>query len=215
MERYFLIGPKKSSNTTAYKLLIVMPGGDGSADFNPFVRRIWKSALPDNYIVAELVAPRWSPTQFDQLVWPTKKMPYPGAKFSTEDFIRAVVQDVSKKYKVDEDKIFSLSWSSGGPAAYAAALSHGPIRGSLVAMSVFHPEALPPLSEAAGQSFFILHSAGDQLIPLSQAQDAADELQKAGAKTKLVTYSGGHGWAGFDVFGTIREGVLWLEKPSG
>ena len=43
-----------------FKLLLVLPGGDGSADFNPFVRRIHKNALDGSYVVAELVAPAWS-----------------------------------------------------------------------------------------------------------------------------------------------------------
>jgi len=214
MKRYFLIGPNKAPQPAeGYKLLLVMPGGDGSADFNAFVRRISKFALPDGYVVAELVAPKWSDGQFEQLVWPTHKQRFIGMKFSTEDFVEAVVADVSKKVKVDPSKVFTLSWSSGGPAAYAVGLSHGSVKGSFIAMSIFHPDQLPPLFEAKGLPFYILHSPDDRLIPIAQAQSAADELKKAGGITKIVSYDGGHGWHG-DIFGSIRQGVAWLEAPK-
>lgn len=214
MKRYFLINsPSNPQPADGYKLLLVMPGGDGSADFNPFVRRISKFALPPGYVIAELVAPKWSDSQFNQLVWPTHKQRFVGMKFSTEDFVEAVVADVSKKVKIDPSKVFTLSWSSGGPAAYAAALAHGSVKGSFIAMSVFHPNELPPLFEAKGFPFYILHSPDDKLIPIAQAQAAADELKKAGATTKIVEYAGGHGWHG-DVFGSIRQGVSWLESPK-
>jgi predicted esterase len=43
------------------------------------------------------------------------------------------------------------------------------------------------------------------------AEQAEKELKTAGAEVKLVEYEGGHGWRG-DVFGAIRDGILWLEK---
>jgi hypothetical protein len=57
-KRYFLIGPRKDAKPpkTGFKLAIIMPGGPGSADFHPFVRRIWKHALPEDYIAAQPVA---------------------------------------------------------------------------------------------------------------------------------------------------------------
>jgi len=40
------------------------------------------------------------------------------------------------------------------------------------------------------------------------AQDARKSLRKHKARTRLVTYPGGHG----NVFGNIRQGIEWLEK---
>ena len=87
------------------------------------------------------------------------------------------------------------------------------ITGTFVAMSVFHPEALPPLSAAKGHPYFIYHSPQD-FIPITQAETARDALQKAGAIVKLETYEGGHGWRG-NVFGDIRKGIDWLEEQTG
>ena len=57
-KRYFLIGAKDARPPEAgYGLLIVLPGGDGSADFQPFIRRMHKNALNPGWLVAEAVAP--------------------------------------------------------------------------------------------------------------------------------------------------------------
>src|SRR5262245_21297141 len=64
-KRYFLIGPNEGAKAPkdGFKLLIIMPGGDGSAEFNAFVKRIYKNALPPGYIVAEPVAFKWTAKQ--------------------------------------------------------------------------------------------------------------------------------------------------------
>ena len=52
---YFLIGA--NGKTEPRPLLLVLPGGDGSEEFNPFIKRIWKNAVP-GFVVAQLVAVR-------------------------------------------------------------------------------------------------------------------------------------------------------------
>jgi poly(3-hydroxybutyrate) depolymerase len=89
----------------------------------------------------------------NQIVWPTAKDTEPKQKFKTEQFIEAVVKDVKAKQKIDENKVFALGWSSGGPAVYASALQKdSPLAGAFVAMSVFVPAKLPPLVNAKGRN---------------------------------------------------------------
>jgi predicted esterase len=214
-KRFFLIGPMRESKSPVegYRILLVLPGGDGSAEFNPFVRRILKNGLPDSYIIAQLVAPAWS-TDPNRIVWPTKTNPGNAAKFTTEEFIGSVLSEVRKTVKIDPRFVFSLGWSSGGPPCYAASLDSGlGIIGSYIAMSVFKPETLPKMERAAGHAYYILHSPQD-FIPISMAERARDTLRSNGARTELKTYSGGHGWHG-DVYGNIRTGIEWLEKNAG
>ncbi|HTU91787.1 MAG TPA: hypothetical protein VMF69_17020 [Gemmataceae bacterium] len=211
-KRYFLIGPKKDAKPPAegYRLLIVMPGGDGSADFHPFVKRIYKNALSDRYLAAQPIAVKWTADQ--EIVWPTKTNPVDKMKFSTEEFIDAVIEDAVKKHKIDRSRIFSLSWSSSGPAAYAASLRNkSSIKGSFIAMSVFNPRFLPPLKEAKGHAYYLYHSQQDRICPYRMAEQAKTRLTENGAKVRLETYEGGHGWRG-NVYKDIRQGVDWLEK---
>jgi predicted esterase len=212
-QHYWLIRKAGSTNPPAagYRLLLVLPGGDGGPDFRPFVQRICKNALPDNFLVAQLIAPKWDAAQWEQLVWPTEKNRYPAARFTTEEFIAAVVKEVQGQHPVASNGVFTLSWSSSGPAAYAASLdARCQVAGSFVAMSVFKPEQLPDLGAARGRSYYLYQSPKD-FIPFRMVEDARDRLTANDARVRLQTYEGGHGWHG-DVYGAIRTGIAWLEE---
>jgi predicted esterase len=212
---YYLIAADGKLQTPArgYKLLIVLPGGDGSADFLPFVQNIYKNALSDEYLLVQLIAPKWNERQ--GIVWPTARDKLPGQKASVEQFVKAAVEYVRKRTRIDDRHVYTLSWSSGGPAAYAASLSKDtPVTGSFVAMSVFKPEQLPGLKRLAKeQRYYIFHSPDDQVCPYRMAVSARDTLRKAEANVEFVEYDGGHGWHG-DVFGNLRKGIDWLESQA-
>jgi predicted esterase len=190
----------------------VLAGGDGSEGSHPFVKRIYKRGLPAVYLVAQPVAVKWTAEQ--RIVWPREGGTVSGMRFSTEEFVEAVIADVRKRYEIDRRYVFTLSWSSGGPAAYAVSL--GPdsaVTGSYVAMSVFNRRHLPPLARAKGHCYYIEHSPDDRTCPFGMARRAKEELSKNGAKVTLSTYQGGHGWRG-DVYGRIRKGTTWLEANT-
>jgi predicted esterase len=214
-KRYFLIGGGKAAPPAGgYRLLIVLPGGDGSADFHPFIRRIYKNALKDRWLIAQAVAPRWDDAQFDRVVWPTASLPHPSARFTTEDFVRAIAADVRTRETIDPRRIFLLGWSSGGPPCYATATRpDSGIAGAFIAMSVFHPEGLPTIEAARGRAFYLLQSPEDRVTPMRFAEAAERALQAAGAEVRLRRYDGGHGWHG-DVWSMIRDGVTWLDRQA-
>jgi poly(3-hydroxybutyrate) depolymerase len=168
-KRYFLIDPPREAKAPkkGYGLIVVMPGGSGSADFHSFVKRIYKNAIPEGYVLAQPVAVKWSQDQ--EIVWPTSKNRVEGMKFSTEEFVEAVIEDVGDKYKLDPERAFTLTWSSSGPAAYALSLNSDKITGSFIAMSVFKPGQLPPLEKAKGRAYFLYHSPDDRACPFRMA----------------------------------------------
>jgi len=209
---YFFIGPKKDVKVPekGYGLLIVLTGGDGGRDFLPFVKRIYKNALGDDWVAAQPIAPAWDRSK--EIVWPLRATRGRGPVAATEDVVADVIADAAKRVKVDPARIYLLTWSSGGPAAYAISLEkRKAITGFFIAMSVFKPQDLGPLAEAKGEAYYLLHSPDDQVCPFRMAQDAEKVLPKAGAKVKLVTYEGGHGWRG-PVYDWIRDGVAWLDQ---
>jgi predicted esterase len=213
-KRFFLIGPRAGAAkpATGYRLVLVLPGGDGSAEFRPFVQRMFKNALSEDTVIAELVAPKWSDSK-DRIVWPTKGLKDESMKFSTEEFVQAVIDEVKGRMSIDDKRIDALGWSSGGPPVYAVSLAErSPLRGAFVAMSVFKPETLPALAGASGDRYYILHSPKD-FIQMRFPKAAEEKLREAGATTTLVTYEGGHGWHG-DVFGMLRAGFEWLDKTD-
>src|SRR5262249_2918043 len=123
----------------------------------------------------------------------------------------AVIKDVAATHKVDPKRVFTLSWSSSGPAAYAISLSDKAVTGSFIAMSVFNPDLLPALAKSKGRAYYLYHSPDDKVCPYRMTEQAVKDLEKNGAKVKLQTYDGGHGWRG-GLYDHIRQGIEWLEK---
>ncbi|MEO1524945.1 MAG: protein kinase [Planctomycetota bacterium] len=209
-KRYFLIGEHDSPPERGYKLAIVMPGGDGGRDFNPFVRRIYKHTLDSSWVIAQPIAFQWTPKQ--QIVWPKHDDDVEGLLFTTEEFVDAVIADVQGRTKIDRQNIITLTWSSSGPAAYALALrSDSPITGSYIAMSVFKERFYQSAEAAKDRRFIIDHSPEDRVCPYWMSESAEKVLRKNGGDVKRLRYDGGHGWRG-DVYGRISEGMDWLTR---
>lgn len=214
-KRYFLHGLAKDAKAPkeGWKLLVVMPGGDGGPDFAPFVGNLRANALGEDWLVAQLVAPKWDDAQGETNVWPTKKNPYPKMKFACEELFADVLADVGKRCKLDPKFLHVLAWSSSGSLAYTLLVQEkSPVTGAFVAMSVFKPDLLPSLKGAKGKRVYVLHSPTD-FIPIRMAETARDQLGAQGADVGYATYEGGHGWHG-DVFGLLRAGFEFLAKGS-
>ena len=208
-QQYYLIGADAAPKDEPCGLLLVLPGGDGSKEFHPFVTSI-QQALPEGYFVAQLVAvPSDDP---NQVVWPLEKLKHRKQAFTTQQFIENVVKEVKAKHKLDDAKVFALGWSSSGNATYASVLTpRSPVKGAVVAMSVFQPQNLPPLAGAKGKRVAILHADGDKLIPIRIAEGAEKRLKESGAEVQFVRMQGGHGWQD-EPTGRIRAAVEWLER---
>lgn len=212
-KRYFVIHRPVEPPKEGWRTLFVLPGGPGSAEFQPFVTRIAKYGLSESYLVVQLVAPVWTPEQAQNIVWPNEKSGVKEMLFSTDDFFLAVRSELAKAHKLDPRYSFSLTWSSSGMSGYGfSLLPKSGITGTFVAMSVFFPAMLPSLAAAKGHPYFIYHSPQD-FIPIALPEAARDALRKEGATVELQTYQGGHGWRG-NIFGDIRKGIAWLEEQA-
>lgn len=218
MKRYFLIRHNLSAKETPkeYGLLLILPGGPGSADFLPFCANVLTLAgTPKDFIVAELVAPAWSGRQAQDNVWPSKAFPSPEAKFTSEEFIDAVISDVSKHYKLHPGWVFTLGWSSSGHVIYSSSFENKKIRGCFVAMSRFVPEMFAHPENATGKRYYFWHSPDDAICPYAESKAAAALLTKHGASTIHKSYKGGHGWMPFTFYGDrIHEALDWFRASD-
>jgi predicted esterase len=209
--RYFLIPPRDLKPDArpdgARGLLVVLPGGPGSADFLPFVENSVHAQAPELWC-AMVVAPRWTDDQ--QIVWPTERSKVKGMRYPTEAYVRAVADDVAKGNAIDATRRYLLVWSSSGPAAWALLLSgDSPFRGAYVAMSVW-PQALPAeVARSKGLRVLLDQSPEDTTTRFLHVRQAYDALAAAGAVVRLSTYRGGHGWKD-DPLPRLRRGLDWL-----
>ena len=214
MQKYFLIEHKTNAQTAkARGLILILPGGPGSADFLPFCANVLTLyGIPDDFVAAELVAPQWT-TNEDRVVWPSRTFPDPQAKFTSEQFLEAVTKDVCRLRQIDERFIFTLGWSSSGHVLYSASLSDPKVRGSIIAMSRFLPDRMPNPGQARGKNYFLYHSPQDQICPYREAQLTEHWLKEHGANVKLVSYSGGHGWVPDTYYcDRLKEAIEWLRS---
>ncbi len=213
MKRYFLIGPreKKKAPKEGWACLVVMPGGPGGPEFHGFVKNIWDTCCPDDFVVVQLVAPKW--VEQPGVIWPMDPGDQPGMKFTTREQLDATLADVEKvqKVKLDRKRTYQLVWSSSGPNAYRMALDEKtPFAASYIAMSVFKEGGLQ-LSRAKGRAFFLDHSPEDTTCKFSEAERAKEKLTKEGATVELVTYKGGHGWSD-EPMARLKKGIAWMEE---
>jgi predicted esterase len=204
--RYIPIPPSANQAKPAagYPLLFVLPGGNGSEEFHPFVRTIHSDHLDGRFFVAQLIAP-------PQSVWPTEGSRSQIA--TTDDSIRFIVEQIRKQHPIDPTRVFALAWSSSGPAIYESILKdNSPLTGAYIAMAVFRPKDFSTFKSIAGKRLFLLHSPEDKVCPYSMAKEAQTTLSAAGGDLRMLDYAGGHGWQG-DVKTNIRTGMDWLMRP--
>ncbi len=218
MKRYFLIRHKLEPKETPkeYGLLLVLPGGPGSEDFLPFCANVLSLAgTPKDVIVAELVAPVWSWGQSQNCVWPSDAFPSADAKFTSEQFVDAVIEDVGKQYNIHPGWVFSLGWSSSGHVIYSSSFENPKIRGSFVAMSRFMPQLFAHPQNAKGKRYYFWHSPDNAICPYAESEAAVRLLTKYGASTIIKSYNGGHGWVPFTFYGDrIQEAIEWFRASD-
>jgi predicted esterase len=215
-QQYFLMRQRNPARSTdKYGLVVILPGGPGTAEFLPFGANVLTAAaIPDDFLAAQLVAPQWRQSD-DRIVWPSHVFPDDKAEFTTETFLAAVIDEVSRKLPIDERFVFTLGWSSSGHALYSASTRVPKVRGAVIAMSRFLPGRSVEMDKLKGKAYFLYHSPEDTVCPFADAELAAKTLKEQGAQVKLVTYKGGHGWVPFTYYAdSVREGILWLKESS-
>ena len=203
---------KRDVPAKGYRVLFVLPGGTGTLDFHPFVKRIHKNVLDDQWITIQLERPFFAAKQADEKVWPTRSDPWPGQAFAVEDLVKAAFEHTKKQTKIDSKHVFMLGWSSSGPACYATMLQKDTVvKGAFIAMSVFYEKNLPPLGQAKGRAFYLYHAKGDAVCKYELAEQSRSALEKVKAKVELVTYEGEHGWPP-TIYPDLKKGIDWLSS---
>ncbi|MHC4401846.1 MAG: alpha/beta hydrolase [Planctomycetota bacterium] len=212
-QQYFLMRHQKPAKPVdEHGLVVILPGGPGTAEFLPFCANVLTGfAIPDDFLVAQLVAPIWRQSD-DRIVWPSHVFPDKEAEFTSEAFLAAIIDEVSKKESIDERFVFTLGWSSSGHVQYSASTRVPEVRGSVIAMSRFLPGCYVETDRLKGKAYYLYHSPEDRICPFAEAELAAKTLKEHGVEVKLISYKGGHGWQPYTFYGDrIKEGILWLK----
>jgi len=203
---YFVVPARKKAKKQS--LLVVMPGGPGTRDFLPWVENGILGTAPDDCVGVMVTAAKWRKDQ--KIVWPTRTGKVRGMRFTTEDYVRAVVAAVRKSHNIASDRIALLSWSSSGPASYLLLTDKkSPFTHGYVAMSVWRALPKKALKGALGRRFVLDQSPDDETTTFPHVRRAFAALDGAGAQVMLSTYDGGHGWQDGPI-PRLRRNLKWL-----
>lgn len=107
------------------------------------------------------------------------------------DFIKAVLANIEKKYKIDENKIFLTGYSSGATAVYVATLDSGiKFRGVIPIDGYLPLEAglIDKLNKAKDVNFYVAHRVDD--IDAKEKASQEKILLQYGAKMEFKVLSG-------------------------
>lgn len=205
---YFTIPAKAPVAGKKGPLLVVLPGGDGSRDFLPFVENGILGSAPEDCTGVLVTSVKWRDDQ--KVVWPTAQTKVQDQQWTTEAFVAAVVKAVQQEAAIDQKRIAVLAWSSSGPAVYPMLLDpKGPFARGYVAMSVWPAFEKKGTTAAKGRRFVLDQSPDDQVTTFSHAREAYTALTAAGATVQMSTYRGGHGWQD-DPLARLRANLAWL-----
>lgn len=177
--RYGLYVPPTYRPDRAYPLVLCLHGAGFQGD--AYLER-WQPRLGDDYILACPSVPAGA--------WWTRE---------SEALALAVLDQVTRLYHVDRDRVFLTGMSNGGLGTYFIGLNHIDRFAALVPMAGAFPRVFYPLFENARQTpFYIIHGARDQVIPVFFSRNAVSYLKQEGHDVlyrefdKVHPVAGGH-----------------------
>lgn len=195
--RYGLYVPPSYRPARAYPLVICLHGAGFNGD--NYLER-WQPRLGDAYILA-------CPS-IDDGAWWTRE---------GEGLVLAVVDEVSRLYHIDPDRLFLTGMSNGAIGTDLIGLNHTDRFAALVPMAGAFPQGLYPLFDNARQtSFYLIHGSQDQVMPVYFSRNVAAYLKKNGFSVvyrehdRVNPMAGGH----FFPREELPELVAWLNEQQ-
>jgi predicted esterase len=212
---WFLLPPRTPPKpSTKLGLLVVLPGGNATKEFLPFVQNGLFAQAPDDFAGVMLAAVKWREDQ--HTIWPTAVGDTTGALYTTEQYVRAVLAEVDKEHPIDPARRVVVAWSSSGPAIHPLmAAKDSPFQRAYIAMAVW-PQHLEDLAAVEGRRYVLDQSPDDQVTIFQHVRDAHAALSRAGAQVRVSVYTGEHGW-GEQPLPRFAKNLGWLlgDEPAG
>jgi phospholipase/carboxylesterase len=179
--KYSFYAPQGLDLNKELPLVICLHGFEGQA--KEYIKYWQSDADKNGFLVAVLQAyPKTYPSG-------ATIESYPWLEIS--DFAKAVLANVEKKYKIDENKIFLTGYSGGAVASYIIALDSGIRLKGVIPIDGYLPlEAglLDKLSKSRDINFYVVHSNNDTNTKKAVSQEKI--LMQYGAKMQFKTSRG-------------------------
>lgn len=212
MNLHYLIQEPKVKHDKNPLLLLLHGYGSNEEDLFSFAPE-----LPDDSYVISVRAPydlqpyghAWYAIHFD--ADENKFSDNEQAKESVK-LIAHFIDEIVKKYPIDESNIALIGFSQGAILSYATALTYPEKVTKVVALSGYlNQEIIPEVLDTKAIShlkFFISHGSVDQVIPVDWARKAKPALEKLDLEVEYQEYPIGHGVSPKNFF----DFKAWLTK---
>jgi predicted esterase len=134
-----------------------------------------------------------------------------------EELVSAVLSKVSKEYHIDPDRVFLTGMSNGGIGTFLIGLNDPDRFAALIPMAGVLPQALfPLLDNAKNISFYVIHGAKDQVMPVRFSQRVATYLKDKNYQVVYREHEHVHPMAGGHFFPKEELPALldWLKAQN-
>ncbi|MEO7649432.1 MAG: phospholipase [Bryobacteraceae bacterium] len=186
---YALYIPRQFDPSRPYPLVMSLHGAGSNHRLD--LRRVFgKGNLPGE---TDLEASRVFP--------PLRDVPYfvasPFARGSmgyqgiAEADVYAVMDEVKRRFPIDEDRVYLTGAASGGGGALRLALTRPGVWAAVAAVSPIVPEGIGELAgNALGMPVLLVHGEQDPLVPVAVSRDWHKILLAQGARVEYTEYRG-------------------------
>jgi pimeloyl-ACP methyl ester carboxylesterase len=176
-----------------YGLVVCLHGAGFTGD--AYLER-WQVRLGEDYLLA-------CPT-YPSGAWFTRR---------AEELVLATIQDVSRRYHVDPDRIFLTGMSNGGIGTWLIGMHHAPLFAGIVPMAGgLDYVLLPFLANLRDTAVYMIHGAKDQVMPVELSRSISRELDALGYPHVYREHQREHPTAGGHYFPReeLPELVRWM-----
>ena len=158
---YGLYVPPSYRPAQDYALVVCLHGAGFTGD--AYLER-WQTRLGDGYILA-------CPT-FMQGTWWTR---------TAEELVLATIRDVTRRYRIDPDRVFLTGMSNGGIGTYLIGSHHAARLAGIAPMAGGLDEVLLPFVENLRHTpVYIIHGRRDEVMPVEMSRSMEKELSRLG-----------------------------------
>ena len=169
--QYLLYLPENYTEQKEWPLMLFLHGAGERGDSLDLVKVHGPPKLIDNSI------------QFPFIILSPQ---CPNDQWWSVEVLDVLLDDICKRYRVDEDHIYVTGLSMGGYGTWALAIEYpsrfaaiAPICGGGNPLKAKHIKHLPT---------WVFHGVKDQVVPVKSSQEMVDALKEAGGNVQFTVY---------------------------
>ncbi len=133
----------------------------------------------------------------------------------SEELVLATIEAVRARYRIDPDRIYLTGMSNGGIGAWIIGMHHAPRFAAVAPMASGIDDVLYPfLENLRHTSLYVIHGAGDQIMPVWLSRNVTNELARIGIAFTYREHEWTHPHAGGHFFPRQELPALveWFDK---